>query len=57
MPATLIEAFVIVDDDAEGLEAFADRLIQPTFAEGLTAEQATHAIALLGQSSDGLTVN
>jgi hypothetical protein len=43
---------VIVDDDAEGLDAFADRLIQPTFAEGLTAEQATHAMALLGQSSD-----
>jgi hypothetical protein len=52
-----IEAFVIVDDDTEGLEAFADRLIQPTFAEGLTAEQATHAMALLGQSRDGLTVN
>jgi hypothetical protein len=52
-----IEAFVIVDDDREGLEAFADRLIQPAFAEGLTAEHATHAIALLNQNSYGLTVN
>jgi HAD domain in Swiss Army Knife RNA repair proteins len=52
-----IEAFVIVDDDAEGLDALADRLIQPACAAGLTAEHARHAMARLSQSRDGLTVN
>jgi hypothetical protein len=36
---------------ADGLDAFADRHIQPTFEEGLTAAQATHAIARLGRKA------